>query len=629
MSGPAQITPDEHSDMDDTSFGKPRTVGEHIAQRLAVWGVRRYYGYPGDGIGGMMAGISRAVRSGAAELVQVRHEETAAFAACADVKYGGSPIGCCVVTSGPGAVHALNGLYDAKMDHIPVVALVGQSATTVLGTGYYQEIDAAALYADVAEWTLQISDPAQVNHAVDRACRIALTRRTVTALILPNDVQLAKPVTEPPFAHGYVHTSSVPSTAPQVPGAADLQRAAEILNAGERVAIIAGVGAAHATDELTQVADQLGAGAAKALLGKTVLDDRLPWVTGAIGLIGTRPSWDLMQKCDTLLLVGTTMPYGEFYPPLGSARAVQIDIDGANNGLRYPTEVNLTGDSRLTLAALLPLLRPKPDTGWRERIAGWNTVWNDYSAERINAAADPVNPERVVAALSSRLPDDAMLAVDCGTVTCWYARDIALRPGQLASLSGTLLSMGAGMPYAIAAKTAHPQRPAFALIGDGAMQMNGLNELVTVAKYWSTWADPRLVVLVLNNQDLSFETWEVRSEVGDRPDANIQSLPDVRYADYAKMLGLDGARLERTEDIDAIWNAALAADRPFVIDAVVDAHIPVIPPHVSMEQLMKALRSQLRGDEALPDLLKEGFRTTVGAAARAAARKLSGEGSAE
>ncbi|GAA1828992.1 thiamine pyrophosphate-requiring protein [Pseudonocardia ailaonensis] len=601
---------------------KPRTVGEHIAQRLARWGVRRFYGYPGDGIGGMVAGISRAVAEGEAELVQVRHEETAAFAACADVKYGGSPIGCCVVTSGPGAVHALNGLYDAKMDHIPVVALVGQSASTVLGTGYYQEIDAAALYADVAEWTLQVTDPSQVNHAVDRACRIALSRRTVTALILPSDVQQAEPVTEPPFAHGYVHTSSVPSTTPQVPSAADLDGAAAVLNAGERVAILAGAGALHATAELTAVADRLGAGAAKALLGKTVLDDRLPWVTGAIGLLGARPSWDLMQECDTLLLVGTTMPYGEFYPKPGAARAVQIDIDGANNGLRYPTEINLTGDSRATLAALLPLLHAKPDTAWRDRIAGWNQAWEEYSAERVAAEADPVNPEAVVAALSDRLPDDAMLAVDCGTATCWFARDLALRPGQLASLSGTLLSMGGAMPYVLAAKTAHPDRLAVALIGDGAMQMNGLTELVTVATYWRTWTDPRLVVLVLNNRDLAFETWEVRSELGDRPDPNIQGLPDVPYADYARLLGLDGRRLERPDDIGAVWDAALAADRPFVIDAVVDPHVPIIPPHVTIEQLTKALRSQLRGDEALPDLLKEGFRFTVGAATRAVRRRL-------
>lgn len=398
-----------------------------------------------------------------------------------------------------------------------------------------------------------------------------------------------------------------------------------MLNAGERVAILAGAGAAHATGELTAVADRLGAGAAKALLGKTVLDDRLPWVTGAIGLLGTRPSWELMQECDTLLVVGTTMPYGEYYPPPGSARAVQIDIDGANNGLRYPTEVNLTGDSRATLAALLPLLEAKPGGSWRGRIAGWKQTWDDYSAQRVRAEADPVNPEAVVSALSDRLADDAMLAIDCGTVTCWFARDLALRPGQLASLSGTLLSMGGAMPYALAAKTAHPDRPAFALLGDGAMQMNGLTELVTVAKYWRTWADPRLVVLVLNNRDLAFETWEVRSELGDRPDPNIQGLPDVRYADYARMLGLEGRRLDRPEDIDGVWDAALAADRPFVIDAVVDPHVPIIPPHVTVDQLVKALRSQLRGDEALPDLVKEGFRFTVGAAARAVRRRWGAE----
>lgn len=598
----------------------PKTVGEHVVARLAAWGAHRYYGYPGDGNGGIIAGIDRAVQAGQAEFVQVRHEETAAFCATADVKYGGSPIGVCTVTSGPGAIHALNGLYDAKLDHVPVVALVGQSMSNALGTGFYQEIDVTALYADVADYVLQLSDASQVDHAVDRACRTALTRRTVCALVLPSDLQDEDPVLTPPMAHGYTHTSPVPSTPLAAPAEEHLRAAAEVLNAGSRVAILAGVGAAGASAELTAVADRLGAGAAKALLGKTVLDDRLPWVTGSIGLLGTRPSWELMQHCDTLLVVGSTMPYTEYYPPVDDdgprARGVQIDLDGANNGLRYPTEVNLTGDAAATLAALLPLLDQK-DGAWRERIAGWDSAWRAFSAERVAAEGEPINPERVVAALSPRLPDDAVLAVDCGTVTAWYARDVDLRPGQLASLSGTLLSMGGGTPYAIAAKTAHPDRPVFALVGDGAMQMNGVSELITVAKYWRTWADPRFVVLVLNNADLSFVTWEARAQQGVVPFADALSVPDVPYAQWAQLLGLAGARLESPDDVDAVWDAALAADRPFVIDAVVDADQPMLPPHVSLDQLAGTLKSQLKGDPALPGVLRQGVRSTVGAAASA------------
>ncbi|PWJ55212.1 pyruvate dehydrogenase (quinone) [Quadrisphaera granulorum] len=598
-----------------TDVPEPTTVGDHVVERLARWGVRRYYGYPGDGIGGVMAGISRARRAGAAQLVQVRHEETAAFAAVADVKYGGSPIGACVVTSGPGAIHALNGLYDATLDRVPVVALVGQSATPALGTSFYQEIDAKALYEDVADYVIQLSSPDQVIHAVDRACRTALAHRTVCAIIVPSDLGSADAALSTPNAHGYSHTSSVPSTDPGAPPQAALREAAAVLNAGERVAILAGVGAAGATQELTAVADALGAGAAKALLGKHVLDDRLPWVTGAIGLLGTRASYELMQHCDTLLVVGSTMPYGEYYPPPGQARSVQIDLDGAKCGLRTPTEVNLVGDAAETLAALLPLLRRNPEETWRQRIATWKDDDDAVREARCAAAADPVNPEAVVRGLQPHLPENALLAVDCGTATAWYARDVDLTPQQFGSLSGLLLSMGGALPYALAAKTAHPHRPVIALVGDGAMQMNGVNELITVAREWQTWEDPRLAILVLNNRDLSFETWEVRAELGEVPDPASQSLPDVPYAQWAQLLGLAGTRVEHPEDVDAAWAAALAADQPFVIDAVVDPATPIIPPHVSTEQALQTVKSGVRsamhGDEEVPGLVRQGLRQVV------------------
>lgn len=598
------------------------TVGDHVVSRLGQWGAHRFYGYPGDGIGGVISAIGRAAAGGDAEFVQVRHEETAGFAATADVKFGGSPLGVCVVTSGPGAVHALNGLYDAKLDHIPVVALLGQSATRALGTSYYQELDLVRLYSDVAgEFVFQVTDPGQVQHVVDRAARTALERRTVTAVILPSDVQDADAVLDVPDAHGYSHTSAVRGSLPGIPRADALEEAAALLRSGKKVAVLVGAGALGATEEVTAVADRLGAGVAKALLGKAVLDDTLPWVTGAIGLLGTRPSYDLMRQCDVLLLVGTTMPYTEYYPAPGAARAVQIDVDGTRCGLRYPTEVNLVGDAKLTLAALLPLLvGADPDPSWREDIAGWNRAWRAWGEERAAAQADPVNPELVVRGLSRRLTDDAMIAVDCGTATSWFARDLDLRPGMLASLSGTLLSMGGGMPYALAAKQAHPDRPVLALLGDGAMQMNGINELITVAQRWRTWSDPRFVVVVLNNRDLSFVAWEARAMQAEVPFAAAMDVPDLPYGPYAELLGLGGRRLDDPTQLDAALDEAFAARRPVVLDAVVDPTVPMIPPHLTLEQVVNTAKSQLRGDPAAKDIVVEGVRETVGAAARALGR---------
>ncbi|WP_380161226.1 thiamine pyrophosphate-requiring protein [Kineococcus sp. R86509] len=602
------------------------TVGDHVVSRLGQWGARRFYGYPGDGIGGVISAVGRAVEAGEAEFVQVRHEETAGFAATADVKFGGSPLGVAAVTSGPGAVHLLNGLYDAKLDHVPVVALVGQTATAALGTSYYQELDLVRLYGDVAgEFVFQVTKPEQVQHAIDRAARTALERRTVTAVILPSDVQDLDAVLEVPDAHGFTHTSAVPGSLPGIPRREALEQAAELLRSGKKVAILAGAGALGATAELTAVADALGAGVAKALLGKAVLDDTLDWVTGSIGLLGTRPSYDLMRQCDVLLMVGTTMPYTEYYPAPGQARAVQIDVDGTRCGLRYPTEVNLVGDAKLTLQALLPMLAgAEPDPGWRRDIARWNTAWREWGEERAAAKADPVNPELVVRGLSSRLEDDHQIAVDCGTATSWFARDLDLRPTMQASLSGTLLSMGGGLPYAIAAKQAHPDRPVLALIGDGAMQMNGVNELITVAQRWRSWSDPRFVVVVLTNRQLSFVAWEARAMQGEVPFDAAMDVPDVPYAGWAGLLGLGGRRLEDPAQIDDVLDEAFAAGRPYVLDAVVDPNVPMIPPHVSLDQLLGTAKSQLKGDPAAREIVVEGVRETIGAAARALGKHLPG-----
>ncbi|WFF00351.1 thiamine pyrophosphate-requiring protein [Micromonospora sp. WMMD964] len=587
------------------------TVADHIVSRLFSWGVRRYFGYPGDGINGMTSALQRTNER--AQFIQVRHEETAGFAASAHVKYGGGPLGCALVTSGPGAIHLLNGLYDAKLDHQPVIALVGHTATTAEGGGYYQEVDLLALYKDVAAAFLaQLDNPAQVRHLVDRACRTALARRTVTALILPLDIQDEPAVVDPPHAHGYYQTSNAPSSTPTVPPKADVRRAADVLRGGQRVAMLVGQGALGARDEVREIADRLGAGVATALLGFTAVDHREPWVTGAIGLLGTRPSWQLMTGCDRLLIVGSNMPYSEFYPPPGQARAVQIDLDGTQLGLRYPTEVNLTGDARPTLRALLDELGPGPaPTAWRAEIAEATSAWWRVQHDLAEQAADPVNPQLLFHTLNQRLPDDVLLAVDCGTTTAWYARHIQVRPGMLASLSGTLLSMGGAMPYALSAKFAHPDRPLVALIGDGAMQMNGVNELITVAKYWRSWADPRFVVLVLNNRDLAFVSWEQRSSEGTPMFPDSQQLPDIAYHQWAEVLGLRGELVDSPEQVPDVWDRALSADRPVVINALVDPAELMLPPHFTAEQARKTAAAVLRGDTDWAGIIRRGLPATL------------------
>jgi pyruvate dehydrogenase (quinone) len=574
------------------------TVADFLVARLRAWGVERIYGYPGDGINGILGALNRAGND--PELIQVRHEEMAAFMACAHAKFTGE-VGVCLATSGPGAVHLLNGLYDAKLDHQPVVAIVGQQARSALGGSYQQEIDLDSLFKDVAhEYVHVATDPAQVRHLIDRAMRIAKAERTVTCLIVPNDLQDMDAVVEPPRAHGTVHSGVGYSVPRVIPRDDDLARAADVLNAGERVAMLVGAGALAAADEVTQVADLLGAGVAKALLGKAALPDDLPWVTGSIGLLGTRPSWDLMMGCDTLLMVGSSFPYSEFLPRPGQARGVQIDIDGRMLGIRYPMEVNLVGDSAEALRALLPLLRRKEDRTWRESVEANVADWWDLIETRAMNDADPINPQRVFHELSSRLPENAIVSCDSGSAANWFARDLRLRRGMLASLSGTLATMGPGVPYAVAAKFAHPHRVAVALVGDGAFQMNGMNELITIGKYWRRWADPRLVIMVLHNNDLNQVTWEQRAMEGDPKFAASQELPDFPYAEYAELVGLRGIRVDRPEDVAGAWDQAFAADRPVILEAITDPDVPPLPPHVTLEQMKSMTLAMAEGD---PDRL--------------------------
>ncbi|HEY7266150.1 MAG TPA: thiamine pyrophosphate-requiring protein [Solirubrobacterales bacterium] len=583
-----------------------KTAADFMLERLGEWGVERIYGYPGDGINGILGALGR--HEDEIDFVQARHEEMAAFMACGHAKWTGQP-GVCLATSGPGAIHLLNGLYDAKLDHQPVVAIVGQQDSMAIGGNYQQEVDLTTLFKDVAsEYTVFVSKPEQMRHAVDRAVRIAKSERTVTCIIIPNDVQGEDAVEQPPHAHGAIH-SGVGFTEPRViPPDSEIARAAEILNSGERVAMLIGQGALGAADEVKQTAELLGAGVAKALLGRAALPDDLPYVTGSIGLLGTKPSWDLMMGADTLLMVGSSFPYSEFLPEEGAVRGVQIDIDGRMIGIRYPMEANLVGDARSTLAELIPHLERKEDRSWQEEIEDGVERWWRIVEERAMQDADPINPQRVFWELSSRLPDRAILSSDSGSSANWFARDLRLREGMMASLSGTLATMGPGVPYAIAAKFAHPDRPAIALVGDGAMQMNGNSELVTIAKYWRRWSDPRLAILVLNNTDLNQVTWEQRVLEGDPKLEASQDIPEFDYAGYARHIGLRGVRVETPDAIGAAWDEALSGGPPCVIDAVVDPAVPPLPPHIRIDQAKSLASAIFKGDPEAWGIIKESFK---------------------
>ncbi|MCC8405879.1 thiamine pyrophosphate-requiring protein [Paraburkholderia sp. MMS20-SJTN17] len=571
-----------------------QTVGDFIIDRLHRWGVRRMFGYPGDGINGVFGALNRA--EGKIAFVQARHEEMAAFMASAHAKFTGE-LGVCIATSGPGAAHLLTGLYDARLDHMPVLAITGQQARAGLGSHYQQELDLAALFKDVAgAYVQQASVPAQVRHMVDRAVRIALSERRVTALILPNDLQDLE-YEGPGRKHGTAH-SGVGFAKPRVvPAQEDLERAADVLNAGRKVAMLVGAGALHATDEVIAVADRLGAGVAKALLGKAVLPDDLPWVTGSIGLLGTKPSYELMTNCDTLLMIGSGFPYAEFLPKEGDARGVQIDIAADMLSLRYPMEVNLVGDAAQTLRALLPLLQQKDSDAWRSRIERWTGRWWETLHERAHESAkNGVNPQRAFTELSARLPDGAILTSDSGSCANWYARDLKIRRGMMCSLSGGLASMGAAVPYAIAAKFAHPGRPVIAMVGDGAMQMNNMAELITVSKYWKEWADPRWICMVLNNEDLNQVTWEQRVMEGDPKFVASQSIPNVPYHRFAEMLGFQGIYVDEADRLGEAWDEALSAKRPVLLEVKSDPEVPPLPPHVTLAQARAFARTLMEGD---------------------------------
>jgi len=576
-----------------------------MLKRLRSLGVERIYGYPGDGINGILGAFHEVGDD--IELIQCRHEEIAAFAATAHAKLT-DEVGVCLATSGPGAVHLLNGLYDAKLDHQPVVALVGQQKRMSLGGNYQQEVDLTSLFKDVASEFVQVCmTPEQARHLIDRAVRVALASRTVTCVIVPDDVQ-ELPYSEPPRAHGAVNAGGPIPRPRVVPDPADLRRAAEVLNAGQRVAILVGQGARGAADQVVEVADALGAGVAKALNGRAVLPDDLPFVTGSIGLLGTKPSDTMMQGCDTLLMVGSSFPYSEWLPEEGQARGVQIDIDARVVGLRYPMEVNLVGDARETLRALRPLLEPKQDRSWREQIEDEVRRWWEILDQQAHDPADPVNPQLVFQELSPRLPDRCILTADSGSATDWWARHLRLRAGMDAALSGTLATMCPAIPYALAAKFAYPDRPVIAALGDGAFQMLGMNTLLDIARYRDRWSDQRLVILVLNNRDLNQVTWEQRVLAGDPKLEMSQVLPDFPYARFADLVGLKGIRVDSPDRVADAWDEALATDGPVVYEAVTDPEVPPLPPHIRFDQAKEMAKALAKGDPASGDIVRNSLR---------------------
>ncbi|MEP7177465.1 MAG: thiamine pyrophosphate-requiring protein [Pseudonocardiales bacterium] len=585
-----------------------QTVADVLLARLREWNIKQVFAFPGDGINGLLAAWGRAGND--PQFVQARHEEMAAFEAVGYAKFSGN-VAVCAATSGPGAVHLLNGLYDAKLDHVPVVAIVGQTERSAMGGSYQQEVDLLSLFKDVcSDYVQMCTVPEQLPNLIDRAIRVAISASAPTCIIIPSDVFDLEYVA-PGHAFKQVPSSLGMSASTVTAEASAIRQAADILNAGGKVAMLVGQGARGCVDELSQIADLLGAGAAKALLGKDVLSDELPWVTGSIGLLGTMPSYKMMMGCDTLLTVGSNFPYTQFMPKLDQARAIQIDRSGKWIGMRYPYELNLVGDAKATLQALIPLLERKTDRSWREEIEGEVADWWETAERRAMTDADPINPIRIFHELSKRLPANAIIASDSGSSANWYARHLKFHGEIRGSLSGNLATMGPGVPYVIGAKWAHPDRPAIAVVGDGAMQMNGMAELITVAHYWQQWADPRLIVAILHNNDLNQVTWEMRAMEGAPKFAESQTLPDVDFAAFARSLGLSGVNIDTPDAIGPAWDAAFAADRPTVLDIRCDPDVPPIPPHATFAEVKAMAGAVWHGDEDTWGFVKQGLKQKV------------------
>jgi len=558
------------------------TAADILIDGLTEWDVDTVFGLPGDGIDGVMEALRR--RRDEIRFVQVRHEEAAAFMACAWAKYTGR-LGVCLATSGPGGIHLLNGLYDAKLDHQPVLAITGHSYHDLIDTFSQQDVNLDRLFEDVAAYNTRIMGAAHVANVVELACRTALSQRTVAHLNFPVDLQIAKSdhASKRNVPH---HTSSVRAHGERVPCEDDLARAARVLDAGEKIAILAGQGALGAGDELERIAERLGAPIVKALLGKAVVPDDSPFTTGGIGLLGTRASQEAMEHCDTLLIVGSSFPYLEFYPRPGQARAVQIDVEPARIGLRYPVEVGLVGDARRTLVELERRVAPH-DGRFLERARHAMREWRELMDERASRSDLPMKPQVVAAELGKRLTDDAIVSCDSGTVATWFARHVSIRRGQMASLSGTLASMGNGLPYTIAAQIAYPGRQCVAFVGDGGFTML-MGEFATAVKYRLP-----IKVVVLKNDSLAMIKWEQMVMLGNPEFAC--ALQPIDFAAFARACGGTAFTVDHPEKVGAVIAQALGTPGPVLVEAVVDANEPPMPPKVSLDQATKLAEALIKG----------------------------------
>ena len=586
-------------------------VSDFVIQRIREWGVSRVFAFPGDGIGEFDGALGAAQREGdALDYVRPTHEEICSLMATAHAKFTGE-IGVCIATSSPGAFHMLNGLYDAKSDNQPVVAIVGQQAISSLGTFEQQEDNLERTMEDVAVYVQTIVTPQQAQAVVDTAFRTALVRLGPAVIVLPHDVQgMEMPDLEP--TGGVSRSSAVAPSIRIIPPAAEIEKAAEIINAGAKVTFLVGHGSNGATDEVLQAAKLCGAGIITALRAKQVVPSDVPYHTQQLGLLGTRASQHQMDDCDTLVMLGTNYPYSQFLPESGQARAIQVDLKPEQMGLRYPTELNIWGDVKQTLLALIPHLEQKSDLSWQEAIAKDMVEWeNEMRAQAMLSYKDGVNPRRVYHELNERLPANAIVTCDAGSTADWYGHHIRFRDGMTGDLSGRLASMAAAMPYATAAKFAYPDRCVVCTIGDGAFQMLGMNELITVKKYLSKWDDPQFIVMVLHNNDLTQVSWEMRTEDANPVWSTSQDVESVDYAGWAELLGFKGIRVKSDDDVAAAWDAAFAYRGVTLIDAYTSKNVPPLPPKITLELAKNTAKALLEGDPDEKDVIRDSAKAVA------------------
>ena len=582
-----------------------QTVSDFVIQRIRAWGVTRVFGFPGDGIGAFDGALGDAERSGVGlHYIRPTHEEVCALMATAHAKFTGE-VGVCIATSSPGAFHLMNGLYDAKMDNQPVVAIVGQQGLNSFGTFTQQENNLERAFADVAVYVQTIVSPEQAQVVVDTAFRTARVHLQPAVIVLPHDVQ-AMEMVEPSRANWVSRSSAVAPSTAVVPPQSEVAKAAEIINAGSKVTFLVGHGANGATDEVLQAASLSGAGIITALRGKQVVSSEISYHTQQLGLLGSLPSLVQMRDCDTLVLLGTNYPYGQFLPETGQARAVQIDLKPEQMGLRYPTELNLWGDVKATLQVLIPLLDSKTDHSWQDTISEGMQRWeSEMEAQALLEYDDGVNPRRVFHELNKRLPAQAIVTADAGTTADWYGHHIRLRRGMMGDLSGRLATMLAAMPYAEAAKFAYPDRPVVCTIGDGAFQMLGMNELITIKKYIKDWANQQFVIVVLHNDDLAQVSWEMRTEDANPVWSTSQDLQTVDYAGWAELLGFKGIRVKSDDEVGDAFDEAFSTPGVTLIDAYTSKNVPPLPPHISRTFALNTLKALLKGDPDAKEVIRD------------------------